>query len=84
VRFHPPKAAGRDDVTGEPLIQRDDDREEIVRKRLDVYHAQTAPLVAYYRDWAATGDARAPRYRKVDGLGSVDAIRDAVLAALKS
>ena len=84
VRFHPPKAAGRDDVTGEPLIQRDDDREEIVRKRLDVYHAQTAPLVAYYRDWAATGDARAPRYRKVDGLGSVDAIRDAVLTALKS
>jgi len=84
VRFHPPKAEGRDDVTGEPLIQRDDDREEIVRKRLDVYHAQTAPLVAYYRDWAATGDARAPRYRKVDGLGSVDAIRDAVLAALKS
>jgi len=84
VRFHPPKAAGQDDVTGEPLIQRDDDREEIVRKRLDVYHAQTAPLVAYYRDWAATGDARAPRYRKVDGLGSVDAIRDAVLAALKS
>jgi adenylate kinase len=84
VTFNPPKVAGRDDVTGEPLVQRDDDREETVRKRLDVYHAQTKPLVKYYRDWAATGDKRAPRYRKVDGMGSVDAIRDAVLAALKS
>ena len=84
VRYNPPKAAGHDDVTGEPLIQREDDREEIVRKRLDVYHAQTAPLVAYYRDWSATGDPRAPRYRKVDGLGSVDAIRQASLAALRS
>ena len=84
VTFNPPKVAGRDDVTGEPLVQRDDDREETVRKRLEVYHAQTEPLVKYYRDWAATGDARAPRYRKVDGMGSVDAIRDAVLAALES
>jgi adenylate kinase len=84
VRFNPPKAEGRDDVTGEPLIQRDDDREAIVRKRLDVYHAQTAPLVAYYRDWSATGDPRAPRYRKVDGMGSVDAIRQASFAALQS
>jgi adenylate kinase len=84
VRFNPPKAEGRDDVTGEPLIQRDDDREETVKKRLDVYHAQTEPLVAYYAQWAASGDARAPRYRKVSGLGSVDSIRDAVLATLRS
>jgi adenylate kinase len=84
VRFNPPKAEGRDDVTGEPLIQRDDDREETVKKRLDVYHAQTEPLVAYYAQWAASGDARAPRYRKVSGLGSVESIRDAVLATLRS
>jgi adenylate kinase len=63
VRFNPPKVAGRDDVTGEALIQRDDDLEATVRKRLDVYHSQTRPLVDYYSRWAATGDARAPRYR---------------------
>jgi adenylate kinase len=84
VKYNPPKVADRDDVTGEPLIQREDDREETVRKRLAVYHEQTEPLIAYYREWAATGDPRAPKYRKVDGLGSVDAIRDAVLAALRS
>jgi adenylate kinase len=84
VRFNPPKVAGKDDVTGEPLIQRDDDREATVRHRLDVYHAQTKPLVAYYEKWAASGDVRAPRYRKVNGQGSVEAIRDACLAALKS
>ena len=84
LKFNPPKVAGHDDVTGEPLTQRDDDREEVVRKRLDVYHAQTEPLVKYYRDWSATGDPRAPRYRKVDGMGSVDAIRAAALAALKT
>jgi adenylate kinase len=83
VRYHPPKAEGRDDVTGEPLIQREDDREETVRKRLDVYHAQTKPLVAFYSAWAASGDAKAPRYRRVAGLGSVEAIRDACLAALR-
>jgi adenylate kinase len=82
VKFNPPKVAGKDDVTGEDLIQRDDDKEETVMKRLAVYHAQTEPLVAYYAKWSATGDARAPRYRKVDGMGSVDAIRTAVLAAL--
>jgi adenylate kinase len=82
VKFNPPKAEGRDDVTGEPLIQRDDDREETVRKRLEVYHAQTRPLVEYYARWAAAGDARAPKYRRVDGVGSVEAIRDASLAAL--
>ncbi|CAG1006374.1 adenylate kinase [Burkholderiales bacterium] len=84
VRFNPPKVAGKDDVTGEDLIQRDDDREETVKKRLEVYHGQTKPLVAYYSAWAASGDARAPRYRKVAGLGSVEQIRDSSLAALKS
>ncbi|MDR0769729.1 MAG: adenylate kinase [Burkholderiales bacterium] len=84
VKFNPPKVAGNDDETGEPLIQRDDDREETVKKRLEVYHAQTAPLVTYYGNWAASGDARAPRYRKVAGVGSVDAIRAACLTALKS
>jgi adenylate kinase len=84
VKFNPPKVEGKDDVTGEDLIQRDDDREETVRKRLDVYHAQTKPLVEYYQQWAASGDARAPKYRRVDGMGAVDAIRAACLAALKS
>ena len=84
VRFNPPKVAGRDDVTGEELIQRDDDREDTVRERLAVYHAQTEPLIAWYARWAASGDRRAPRHRKVDGMGGVDAIRDACLAALKS
>ena len=83
VKYNPPKVAGKDDVTGEALIQRDDDREDTVRKRLEVYHAQTKPLVDYYERWAATGDSRAPRYRRVDGMGSVDAIRTACLAALK-
>ncbi len=84
VRYNPPKVADRDDVTGEALIQRDDDREETVKKRLAVYHAQTKPLVEYYTKWGATGDPRAPRYRKVDGMGTVEAIRDACLAALRT
>ncbi|HEY3532330.1 MAG TPA: adenylate kinase [Casimicrobiaceae bacterium] len=84
VIFNPPKVTARDDVTGEPLIQRADDCEETVRNRLSVYHAQTEPLVAYYSQWVASGDARAPRYRKVNGLGTVDAIRDACMAALRS
>jgi adenylate kinase len=84
VKYNPPKVADRDDVTGEPLIQREDDREETVRKRLAVYHEQTEPLIVYYEEWAAAGDPQAPKYRKVDGLGSVDAVRDAVLAALRS
>ncbi len=84
VAFNPPKVAGRDDATGEALIQREDDREATVRKRLEVYHAQTKPVVAYYARWAATGDRQAPRYRKVDGTGSVEAIRDACFAALAS
>jgi adenylate kinase len=82
VTFNPPKVPGVDDVTGEPLVQRDDDREETVRKRLEVYQAQTRPLVDYYAKWAADGDPKAPRYRKVDGLQPVDAVRAAALAAL--
>jgi adenylate kinase len=82
VVFNPPKVAGKDDVTGEDLIQRDDDREETVKKRLDVYHAQTKPLVSYYSTWAKSGEKNAPKYVKVAGVGSVDAIRDAVFKAL--
>jgi adenylate kinase len=82
IRFNPPKAEGRDDVTGDPLIQRDDDREEVVRKRLEVYHAQTRVLVDYYSHWAASGEAAAPKYRQVSGVGSVEEIRARVFAAL--
>jgi len=84
IVYNPPKVPGKDDVTGEDLVQRPDDREETVRKRLDVYRAQTKPLVAYYEKWAASGDPRAPKYRTVDGTGDVDAVRAACLAALKS
>jgi adenylate kinase len=84
IKFNPPKVAGKDDITGEELIQRDDDKEATVLNRLAVYHTQTEPLVAYYAKWAAAGDPRAPKYRKVDGMGSVEAIRDAALAALKT
>jgi adenylate kinase len=83
VVFNPPKVAGKDDETGEDLIQRDDDREETVRKRLDVYHSQTKPLVKYYSDWASKGASGAPTYVKIPGAGKVDEIRDAVFAALK-
>jgi adenylate kinase len=83
VTFNPPKVPGHDDVTGEPLTQRDDDREETVLKRLQVYQAQTRPLVDYYSSWAATGDATAPRYAKISGLGTVDEITARAMAALK-
>jgi adenylate kinase len=83
VKYNPPKVAGKDDVTGEELIQRDDDREETVKKRLAVYHAQTEPLVQYYDAWAATGNGAAPKYRKVNGIGSVDDIKARALAALR-
>jgi adenylate kinase len=82
LSFHPPKVAGQDDVTGEPLIQRDDDREETVKKRLEVYRAQTRPLVDYYGRWAASGAPGAPRYRKISGLGAVEEIKQRVFAAL--
>ncbi len=82
VKFNPPKVEGRDDQTGEPLIQRDDDREETVKKRLEVYRAQTQPLVEYYRRWAASGDARAPKYRRISGVGTLEEVRARALAAL--
>jgi adenylate kinase len=84
IKFNPPKVEGLDDFTGEDLIQRDDDKEETVRKRLAVYHKQTEPLVAYYVKWAATGNPSAPKYRSVNGLGSVESVRDACLAALRT
>jgi adenylate kinase len=84
VVFNPPKVAGKDDVTGEDLIQRDDDKEETVKKRLDIYHAQTEPLVKFYGDWGNTGAAGAPKYIKVSGVGSVDSITSAVFAGLDS
>ena len=83
VKFNPPKVAGKDDVTGEDLIQRADDEESTVRNRLQVYKDQTRPLVAYYADWAATGATDAPRYRKINGTGSVDEITSRALEALR-
>ena len=83
IKFNPPKVEGKDDVTGEPLIQRDDDREETVLKRLEVYHQQTKALVGYYGKWAESGADGAPKYRKVNGLGKVDDVRDSAFAALK-
>ena len=80
--FNPPKVEGKDDVTGEDLIQRDDDQEETVRKRLDVYHEQTEPLIEYYSSWAASGEAGAPAYHKIAGIGGVDEIRDKIFVAL--
>jgi adenylate kinase len=82
VVFNPPKEEGKDDETGEPLIQRDDDKEETVRERLSVYHDQTEPLIDYYSKWAASGDADAPKYVKINGIGKVDEIRDAIFAGL--
>lgn len=82
VKFNPPKVEGRDDVTGEALIQRADDSEETVRHRLSVYQQQTRPLVDFYTRWAASGDARAPRCLRISGTGSVDEIRERAFAAL--
>jgi adenylate kinase len=82
VKFHPPKLEGKDDPTGEPLVQRDDDREDTVKKRLEVYRAQTRPLVDYYGSWAASGDKQAPKYRKILGKGRVEDITRQALAAL--
>jgi len=84
VRNNPPKLPGRDDVTGEHLVQRDDDKEQIVRERLSVYHAQTRPLVEYYATWAASNEPDAPRYRAIDGVGTVEQVQNRVLDALKS
>ena len=84
IKFNPPKAAGLDDVTGEPLIQRADDQEETVKKRLEVYSAQTRPLVDYYSDWARTGASDAPQYRAISGSGAVEEIKARAFAALAS
>jgi adenylate kinase len=83
IKYNPPRVPGKDDVTGEDLVQREDDREETVKKRLAIYHQQTEPLIDYYRRWAATGDPRAPRYQAIDGLRDVDAVREDALAVLK-
>ncbi|MEO8409637.1 MAG: adenylate kinase [Propionivibrio sp.] len=82
VKFNPPKSEGRDDQTGEPLIHRDDDREDTVRRRLEIYHSQTQPLIAFYRQWLASGEEKAPKLRKIAGEGSIEQIRDAAFAAL--
>jgi len=82
VVFNPPKVEGKDDQTGEDLIQRDDDREETVRKRLTVYHEQTAPLIGFYSSWADSGDGNAPRYLKIRGVGSLEGIRDRIFSSL--
>lgn len=82
IRHNPPKVEGKDDVTGEDLVLREDDREETVRKRLQVYHAQTRPLVDYYAAWERTGDARAPKLRRISGVGAVDDVTARIFAAL--
>ena len=84
IKFNPPKVEGKDDLTGEPLVQRDDDKEETVRRRLEVYQQQTQPLTNYYRDWAAQDAAAAPKYRSISGVGSVQEIATRALAALES
>ena len=82
LKYNPPKVAMKDDVTGEDLVQRKDDLEETVKNRLDVYHRQTEPLVEYYRKWQATGDANAPHCDRVDGIGSVDEVRERLFRVL--
>jgi adenylate kinase len=81
--FNPPKVPGKDDVSAEELVQREDDKEDTVKRRLEVYHSQTEPLVAYYSNWAKSGMPGAPRYVKVAGVGSMESIRDRIFAALK-
>ncbi len=83
VIFNPPKIEDKDDITEEPLIQRDDDKEETVRKRLEIYHAQTKPLVEYYAKWSANGGRGAPRFVRIAGTGPVENIRDAIFASLE-
>jgi adenylate kinase len=82
IEFNPPKTAGTDDVTGEALIQRDDDQEATVNKRLEVYHKQTEPLITYYRTWQEQGDAGAPKFVRIDGTGDVESVRKDLVAAL--
>lgn len=82
IIFNPPKEEGKDDVTGEPLVQRDDDKEATVRKRLEVYHDQTEPLIDYYKNWQSAGQADAPQYFRIEGVGKVKEIRDLIFSAL--
>jgi len=84
VKFNPPKVEGKDDVTGEDLVQRDDDHEDTVRKRLKVYHDQTEVLIGYYNQWAQSGQPGAPKYRRISGVGPVEKVRDNAFAALQS
>lgn len=83
IKYNPPKVEGKDDITGDPLIQRDDDKEEVVLKRLSVYHSQTEALVKYYGDLAASGEPTAPQYRSISGLGTIEEIKNRVFEALK-
>jgi len=83
IKFNPPKVEGKDDITGEALVQREDDKEETVLKRLEVYHSQTKPLVKYYVDWANSGSADAPKHVFVNGLGDMNAIKEEIFNALK-
>jgi adenylate kinase len=83
LQFNPPRVSGKDDLTGEDLVQRPDDKEETVRKRIGVYHIETRPLIDYYSKWAASGDKSAPRYLRIDGSGTVEQIRDRMLASLR-
>jgi len=82
IIFNPPKEQGKDDVTGEALIQRDDDQEDTVRNRLDVYHSQTEPLIDYYKNWESSGESAAPIYIRIEGVGKVEEIRDQIYSAL--
>lgn len=83
VKYNPPASEGKDDITGEALVQREDDKEETVRKRLNVYHSQTAPLIDYYSQWAEAGEEQAPKYVRVDGVGEMSAIRDQIVKGLE-
>jgi adenylate kinase len=82
IIYNPPKVEGKDDITGEPLVQRDDDKEDTVKKRLEVYHAQTEPLVDYYKKWAASGENGAPHHIRIQGIGKVDEIKEQIFEAL--
>lgn len=84
VEFNPPKVEGKDDATGEPLVQRPDDNEETVKRRIATYHSETKPLVNYYLKWADSSDPRAPTYVNIYGRGSVEHIRDKIFAALSA
>ncbi|MDM8564832.1 adenylate kinase [Candidatus Halobeggiatoa sp. HSG11] len=82
IVYNPPKEEGKDDVTGEPLIQRDDDKEETVKNRLSIYHEQTEPLIEYYSKWANSGEANSPKYVRIEGIGKVEEIRDSIFNAM--